>query len=178
MSCCSNKEDERRTVFVGLRRDELLYDIRNIAWVEGDVLPTQDEHQRHQRHQVQDIGEDGNVDRVTRILDLAYSECVEMLFPYTKRPVEGEVGVDNSLDAREIYLIELSLPASYSVTTVTLVRKLCHEYMVARVLADWLSITNPQAAAKWAAKAEATEKEIDKVKNLRTKAFTRKTHPW
>lgn len=176
MSCCKcNKEEERRTVFVGLRRDELLYDIRNVAWVEGDVLPTQDEHQRHQ---VQDIGEDGNVDRVTRTLDLAYSECVEMLFPYTKRPIEGEVGVDNSLDAREIYLIELSLPASYSVTTVTLVRKLCHEYMVARVLADWLGITNPQAAAKWAAKAEATEKEIDKVKNLRTKAFTRKTHPW
>ena len=50
--------------------------------------------------------------------------------------------------------------------------------MVYCVLADWLSITNPQAAANWSAKAEAIKKEIEEVKNLRRRAFTRATHPW
>ena len=50
--------------------------------------------------------------------------------------------------------------------------------MVYCVLADWLSITNPQAAANWTAKAEAIKEQIKEVKNLRRKAFTRATNPW
>ena len=56
--------------------------------------------------------------------------------------------------------------------------KLIHEIMVYCVLADWLSITNPQAAANRRAKADAIKEEIEEVKNLRRKEFTRATHPW
>ena len=70
-----------KTVKMTFKREELLYDIRNNAYVEGDVMQAKTEHDRHQ---VQDIGEDGNIDRVTRLLDLAHAECEEALFPYTK----------------------------------------------------------------------------------------------
>ena len=59
----------------------------NYSFVEGDIMQAEDEHARHQ---VFDIGQDGNVDRVTRILNLVHSECVEMLFPYTKEAVREE----------------------------------------------------------------------------------------
>lgn len=142
----------------------MLYDIRNVAWVEGDVYAVEDSHLRHQ---VQDIGEDGNVDRVTRVLDLSYSECVEILYPYTKRPVHGEVGVDNTLDAQHVYLIELSLPSDYSVTTVMLLKKLIHEYMVSRVLADWLSITLPSRSSHWEEVCESLRVKIRDSLNAR-----------
>lgn len=73
----------KRTKVVSLEfsRKALIYDISNCAYVEGDVMPADDEHSKHQ---VFDIAEDGNIDRVTRILDLAHAECVEMMYPYTK----------------------------------------------------------------------------------------------
>lgn len=100
-----------------------------------------------------------------------------MLFPYTKaEPIEEEI--DNCLHAPEEYVVELNVPNTMSRTTMHHLSKLIHEFMVYCVLADWLSITNPQAAANWSAKAEAIKKEIEEVKNLRRKAFTRATHPW
>lgn len=100
-----------------------------------------------------------------------------MLFPYTKaEPIEEEI--DNCLHAPEEYVVEMNVPNTMSRTTMHHLSKLIHEYMVYCVLADWLSITNPHAAANWGAKAEAIKEEIEEVKNLRRKAFTRATHPW
>lgn len=56
-----------KTVKLLFKRSELLYDIKNYAYVEGDVMQVNTEHDRHQ---VQDIGETGNIDRVTKCLTL------------------------------------------------------------------------------------------------------------
>lgn len=164
-----------KTVKMTFKRAELIYDIRNNAYVEGDVMQAKTEHDRHQ---VQDIGEDGNIDRVTRLLDLAHAECEEALFPYTKEDVEQETEMDDTptyveptADAEgtvadpEVftddttaskptgdYVIRLLVPDEYSKTTVRLIVRYIHEYMVCRVLSDWMSITNPPAAANWKAK--------------------------
>ena len=100
-----------------------------------------------------------------------------MLYPFTKStPIEEEI--DDCLLAPEEYVIELHIPIDVSRTTIHLLSRLIHEYMVYRVLADWLSIMNPNAAANWAAKAELTEREITKAKTTHQGIFTRKTHPW
>ena len=65
-----------KTVTLTFKRDELLYDIKNMGFVEGDTKKVESEHERHQ---VMDVGEDGNVDRVTRVLDLTFSECGTVL---------------------------------------------------------------------------------------------------
>ncbi len=62
---------KKKLVFLIFHRKELLYDIENNAYIQGDIMDKGDEHRRHQ---VIDIGQDGNVDRVTRILNLAYQE--------------------------------------------------------------------------------------------------------
>ena len=134
------------------------------------------EEKQHAQHVLAEIGEEGNVDRVSRILAVVHAAVIEMLYPYTKaEPIEEEI--DNCLYAPDAYEIELNVPTAMSRTTLHLLSRLIHEYMVYRVLADWLSITNPEAAANWLEKAEATEKEISKAKNQRG-VFTRKTHPW
>ena len=165
---------DKRVVRLKFLRNQLLYDIKNYAYVEADVMG---EEKQHAQHVLAEIGEEGNVDRVSRILAVVHTAVIEMLFPYTKaEPIEEEI--DNCLHAPEEYVVELNVPNTMSRTTMHHLSKLIHEFMVYCVLADWLSITNPQAAANWSAKAEAIKKEIEEVKNLRRKAFTRATNPW
>lgn len=169
----SNNSD-KRVVRLKFLRNQLLYDIKNYAYVEADVMG---EEKQHAQHVLAEIGEEGNVDRVSRILAVVHTAVIEMLFPYTKaEPIEEEI--DNCLHAPEEYVVELNVPNTMSRTTIHHLSKLIHEYMVYCVLADWLSITNPQAAANWTAKAEAIKEQIKEVKNLRRKAFTRATNPW
>ena len=169
----SNNSD-KRVVRLKFLRNQLLYDIKNYAYVEGDVMG---EEKQHAQHVLVDVGEEGNVDRVSRILAVVHTAVIEMLFPYTKaEPIEEEI--DDCLHAPEEYVVELNVPITMSRTTLHHLSKLIHEFMVYCVLSDWLSITNPQAAANWSAKAEAIKEEIEEVKNLRRKAFTRATHPW
>lgn len=157
-----------KTVTLTFYREQLLYDIKNLAYVEGDVLS--DEAQ-HSKHQVQDIGDEGNVDRVTRMLDLALSHCRERLYPYTKEPVEGGELLDDVLGETEMYTIVMLVPDDFSTTTVKHLEQLIHNLLVYLVLADWMSIANvanPNSAANWAAKAQDIEDEIMSALNRRT----------
>lgn len=166
--------EEKRTVKLKFLRKQLLYDIKNYAFIEADVMG---EEKQHAQHVLADIGEEGNVDRVSRILAVVHSSVIEVLYPFTKQEPIEEV-IDDTLWAPDEYVIELHVPLTMSRTTMHNLSKLIHEYMVYCVLADWLSTTNPQAAANWAAKAETKKEEIEDEKNMRRKTFTRATHPW
>lgn len=199
-----------KTVKLLFKRSELLYDIKNYAYVEGDVMQVKTEHDRHQ---VQDIGETGNIDRVTKVLDLAYAESVEALFPYSKQEVDQETEMDNmptvvydeepaeggsdgvktptheddkaegktegEANAKtQDYEIQLLVPDAYSKTTVTLLVRYIHEYMVCRVMADWMSITNPTSAPKWKEKEQEMLEAMKKAVNFRTKRVRRTQTPF
>ena len=160
--CCEQyaAQNKKKSVTLTFKRAELLYDLSNYSFIEGDILP---QDQEHARHQVFDIVQDGNVDRVTRILNLSHSECVELLYPYAKEEISyaGEI-LHDVLQENKEYKIVLSLPATFSMTTVKLLEHLIHEFLVCSVLADWLSIPLPSSAAHWG----------EKVENLRTKIRT------
>lgn len=153
-----------KTVRLEFLRTQLLYDIRNIAYVEGDVMP---EENQHTRHQVQDIGEEGNIDRVTRLMDIAVAECVEMLYPYTKAEVDNSTYMDDILQETDRYVVIMYVPDDFSKTTVTLLERYIHEFICYRVLADWFLITAPDLAQKWLGKQEAAEVSIKDALNAR-----------
>lgn len=169
----NGRTEQKRTVRLKFLRSQLLYDIKNYAYVEADVMG---EEKQHAQHVLAEIGEEGNVDRVSRILSVIHTSVIEMLYPYTKQiPIDEEI--DNRLYTPDEYIVELYVPETMSRTTMHLLSRLIHEYMVYCVLADWLSITNPAASANWRNKADETEKEITRAKNQRG-VFTRATHPW
>lgn len=174
----TNKPVYTNKVTLTFKRDELLYDINNIAYVEGDVMPADNEHDRHQ---VMDVGEDGNIDRVTRVLDVAFAECEELLYPYSKKPVETEESRDDTLANTDEYVIELTVPDDFSKTTVNLMEKYIHEFLVYRVLADWMSITNLKNAASaqnWQAKLEEIKDEIESTLNAHRYRTRRTMNPF
>lgn len=174
MGCCC-EQVETRVVTLRFLWKALLYDIRNGAYVESDVMKDAGERQdnTHARHVTADIGEEGNVDRVRRILSVVHQEVRNLLYPYTKEEVVEEV-ISDAPETPDSYDVELTVPVTMSRTTMQLLSKLVHEYMVARVLTDWLSSTNPDAASVWESKAEAKKTEISNAKNLRREPITRK----
>ena len=174
--CCMNPDAGRREAVLTFKRKELIYDAGNYSFVEADILPEGDECRRHQ---VFDITQDGNVDRVTRVLNTAHAECVEMLYPYTKEEIPDEQeALDDVLKEPETYEIRLTLPDTFSLTTLRMLEELIHEYLVCRVLADWMSITNPEREANWEKKFATLRGKIKSALMSRMGKVRRKLKPF
>ena len=164
-----------RQVTLRFLRKELLYDIGNYSFVEGDIMDVDDEHKRHQTI---DVCEDGNIDRVTRVLNLGYSEVVELLYPYTKRECPHGDARENMLVAPDVYVVDMYVPETFASSTVELLKNLIHEYLVCRVLADWMSITNPGSTEKWEEKMEDMRGKLRSCVNSRMGRLRRRLSPW
>ena len=176
MVYCCGKEPKHKEATLTFKRAELIYDASNYSFVEADIMPEGDECRRHQ---VFDIGQACNVDRVTRVLNTAHAECVEMLYPYTKEEIPDEQeALDDVLKEPETYEIKLTLPETFSLTTLRLLEELIHEYLVCRVLADWMSITNPESEANWQRKFTTIREKIRTALVSRTKMIRRKLSPF
>ncbi|MBQ8051647.1 MAG: hypothetical protein IJ197_08780 [Bacteroidaceae bacterium] len=160
-----------KIVTLTFKREELLYDIKNIGWIKGDVMS---EEMQHIKHLIQDIGEDGNVDRVTRIMDLAFAVCVELCYPFSKEDVDDETVKDDTLENADEYVLNLRVPDSFSKTTVQLLLRYIHEFIIYRALSDWFSIVYPEGKGIWDEKLANAESEISGLLNSRTKRVRRK----
>lgn len=174
MSCFLEEKGGKLFAVLGFKRDQLLYDIKNYAFIEGSVMDTES---NHNRHMVQDVGEEGNVDRVTRVLNLTVAKCRELLYPYTKNELH-RTELNDVLREPKVYGIVLSVPSDFSQTTLYLLENLIHEYLVCKAVADWLTITNPAKAQTWENKAENAESEIRTNLHNRIAKSRRKLHPF
>ena len=174
MSCLLKKEEGKANAILTFKRDRLIYDIENYAYIEGSVMETENSHNRHT---VADVGQEGNIDRVSRKIDLAVAKCKEMLYPYTKHEVHKPV-LDNRMKAPSTYAIVLTVPEGFSQTTLILLERLIHEYIVCMAVADWMSITNPSKTETWREKAEEAATEIRTSLRARLGNVRRKPHPF
>ena len=146
MSCELQKEGDKLFAVLSFHRKQLLYDIKNAAYIEGSVM--EPETPDHNRHMVQDVGEEGNVDRVTRILDLTVAECRELLYRFTRHDVRN-LHLDDKFKEQKMYGIVLKVATDFSQTTLNYLEQLIHEFLVARALTEWMRITHPGKAGSW-----------------------------
>lgn len=159
--------EKKKIVVLQFLREELLNDLEQYGYVEGDVMrigdpkSDADKHLSHGRHQTMDITQDGNIEIVTRHLDLALARCKEALYPYSKVPVHSFTSVDDVLLSTGTYVIPLLVPEDFSATTVDYLEQLIHNLLIYYVLYYWLSITKPEAAEKWLAMAKSIEEDIN-----------------
>lgn len=167
-------EEKKKQVVLIFKRKNLLYSISNYAYIVGHPMPDNTENNKHM---IIDICEEGNIDRVNRILSTIHALVIEMLHPLTRtEAVEEEVNDD--IWEPDEYRIELYVPDKFSRTTIHLLRNLIHEFMVYRVLYDWLSMLYPDAANTWALKANEAEEKINQIKNLRIGTLVRPQQPF
>lgn len=172
--------EQPKTIVMRFLKTELHYDIANRAYVEGDVMdPSSNPRNDHAQHQVMDAVQDGNVDTVTRSLDIAHAECEEILYPYTCDPVTNpKTETDDALTERTEYVIAMRVPPAFSDTTISLMSKLIHEYMVCQALYDWFRITLPSRAGDYLARMEELKGDIRSIKCRRMGRIRRKISPF
>lgn len=169
---------DKRTVTLLFNRDDLIYDIENIAYVTGDNSRTDD---AHAAHQLQDIAQDGNVDRITRTLDLVHAICVEALYPFTKSECDDGLELSDTFAETPVYSVTLSVPTKkFSLTTAKLLEQLIHELLVCYALADWFAIVGrTDLASLWSEKAASALAQVkDAIGTAKTGVTTRPLHPW
>ena len=144
-----------------LQKKALLYDIANLAYTIADT----GEYTRHTLHRVRDICEDGNIDRVSRVLGLAYSRILTILLPLITAP-QINICKDNSAKPHDYEICfrhDGNLKYTLTKERKLNIKELCHEYMVCMVLADWLAITLPEAADIWKFRAEGAIKALKEI---------------
>jgi hypothetical protein len=165
------KIETPKEVALVLHRKELLHDIEQYAYVEADTMPTDDEHAKHQLF---DINQDGNSELIARTLNIAYNECVEMLYPYTKQEVWDDIMIDNAHCAPSAYNINMLVPDAFSGTTIALLQSLIHRYMVARVMYEWCGIVKPTSMEYWVSLATQAKEQARSALMARRKRLRRK----
>lgn len=146
-----------------LKEADLLYEISGMAYVVADVrVGSKSDHELHQTF---DVCQTGNVDRVRHILTLAFMEVTQMA---------GRLLARSSGPCKSGY--RLCFNAQADAAKIEMVKGLVEEYMVARVLDDWLTVTLPEAAAVWADKWRQAAAGI-RSHSLLCGAFTRRVPP-
>lgn len=166
-------ERKNCVVNITLHRSELLYDIGNNAYIHSE---SNVDLSGKLGAMIKDLTQDGNIDRVNRILGLAYSECCRLVFPYIKKVVEaGER--DNRPEGDGDYVFSLLLPLAFPEGNVDMLKRLLHEYMVCYVLGDWLGIVAPGLGGYWNGKKLLLADDIRHCMLMRTCAVRRKMNP-
>lgn len=136
---------------ITIKKKALLYDIENIAYVIADNGVA-----GHSPHRVFDICRKGNIDRVARILGLAYAKVQYVLSPLLEVPPMFR-DFDFSVIPRNYrFRFKCGLPAE----KILKIKETVHEYMVCMVLADWLGITMPAEAKVWEERAAVCLNEL------------------
>lgn len=136
-----------------LNKKALIYDMENMAFTIADT----GEHSRHTLHRVRDICQDGNIDRVARVLGLAYANLLTVLLPLLAPPRikvdKDQSNIPHNYNFR--FRSDHSLKFLLTKERKLKIKETAHEYMVSMVLADWLDITLPEAADVWKYRASS-----------------------
>lgn len=174
MLCTSSQKSGRISAILRFKRDQLIYDIENICHIEGTAAV---ELSPHVRHMIQDVAQDGNIDRISRVLETAVATAREWLYSHTGRAIDHSE-LDNELRHCPIFGIALDLPADFSQTTLVVLQRQIHEFLVCTAVNEWLDIIAPDRKEKWLLKAlNAKEAILHTLHRRRTKT-RRRSHPF
>lgn len=118
---------------------------------------------------------------------LALTECAEMLFPYvTDTSINTDTRMDKAADYQEpepeavpfAYEIRLSLPDSFSLTTHNLVSNLINDYIVSRLIAEWMMAGNVESHSYWIERYASIRIQINRTMTARTQPARRGSGPF
>lgn len=156
------KKTKITTAVIRLSKQRMIYDIANNAFVIGETI---EDAGPHAKHLVQDVVEGQNIDRVCRVMSLAFCRVKDLLRQWVVDTAEAGFFPSPSRDAvhagEEEYVIQLLVPNGLARCTIDYWAILAYEYVTASAIADWLDITAKDKASAWQKKAdEAAERLV------------------
>jgi len=153
-------------------RESLLFDIAGMAYVVADIKEGMLD--AHALHQTFDICSDDNVGRVDSLLAMAFAEAA-MVMGEIVSPISGFSPYCDGNPPREFRLIlraGLLCPAA-----VAFLREAVREFMMARVLFGWLSVTLPEAAGVWEERAAGARRRMEETVRASQTVVNRRVSP-
>ena len=105
--------------------------------------------------------------------ELAHAECVEMLFPYAMKEITDSEEVKD-----DGYSIVITVPKEMSQTTVSLVERQINEYIVSRLIAEWMMVCNIDSHSYWLERYTSIRKQINRTLLSRMKPLRRTSRPF
>lgn len=145
---------------IELYKNELWHDVENTAYIYASGVDEQRASPRRLAN-VFDINEGGNHDRVSRLMDNAVEDCMEMLYALTRR--EGRMSyasdeqcevVGSNENDDESYTIMFSVPDGFSAESVHAMALYAHDYVVYTVLKNWMLLVWPDGVGQMSALAD------------------------
>ena len=130
-------------ITITLQKDELLYDIENIAYVVGLNRSTGTNFE--QVSNIQNTGEGGDRDMMLRSIETAFNEIkrnVNRFIEETKASSTNEL-ITLSSD----FSLSLTMPGNFNQASVDSIKSASHDYIVAHALIDWFSAVKPDEVA-------------------------------
>ena len=143
-----------------LYANDLYADIANRLTLTADSMEAQTEGA--DLHTAKDAMDDGNKDTIDNLVARHVFDCINLLYPYSKTPIKRCRHNRESENEAEAYVIHLTFEHPRSETSIQLLQRLIHDYIVYKCYAEWLAMTVPQAGTYtlWEEMAESVRGQI------------------
>lgn len=153
-----------KTINITLKSKELLYDISVTAYIVGDGMP---EEAARERYRVQSAVDEDNVRKVNMFIAKAWRDVITALTAYVSGEEKQETAVDDKLQEREFYSVNLSVPQAHPDDAAETLARYVHDYIVNRSLAQWFLLTKKDEAEIYAAMANGDMQSVKRIITLR-----------
>lgn len=174
-------------LLIQLVKSELIFDIKNRAYrfargLKGDKIDDD------LKADIMDICEKENMDDTARILDEVISDVRSMLLKFTKNNVPSGASrfVSNEWEEApgnpnndEDYYFALKVPNSFTVDVADSLLSYLHQYVVNKVIANYLLLLYPDGSSIFTALWQSEEEKIkNTINHFVTGRVRRNLHPF
>lgn len=135
-------------ITITLQKDELLYDIENIAYVVGLNRSTGTNFE--QVSNIQNTGEGGDRDIMLRSIETAFNEIKRNVNRFIVETKESST--NDLITLTTDFSLSLTMPGNFNQASVDSIKSASHDYIVAHALIDWFSAVKPDEVAIYAQK--------------------------
>ncbi len=174
-------------LLIQLVKKDLVFDIKNTAYIYSLALRGEGVDSELKAN-IADICEKSNIDNTARILDEVISDVRSMLLKFTRNNVPPQANryVSNEWEDApanpendDDYFFALKVPISFTQDVARSLLTYIHQYVVNKVIANYLLLVYPDGSAVFTAMWQGEEEKIkNTINNFITGRVRRNLHPF
>lgn len=155
----------KKTVTITLAISELLYDVRNKAFLTGRSRQTGNNHEQVAHMQASDDDDDQN--QILRSIGNAFGTLETKLSEYIEE--KGTSANNVQIESTKNLTVTLQMPSNYNESTAQTIADDMHKYIVYTAVGDWFAITNKDDAKDYIEAASVAVDELREALNKRVR---------
>lgn len=145
-----------------LQREELVQDIRNCAYIVADSVKTDNPDNRGR---IRDVAELNNRENMFRWIDLAAGMVANFLTKWSAVYERINTLVTDRYKEQPCYTIHMEVPKQFPENTFAYAKDLAHQFIVSKVMYEYLKVIFPDAAAVWKETMDDLEAKLRDIAN-------------